>query len=187
MDLKTAEKALIAKERVKQEMSKKQHQVLRLCAKGIRRIHTGELKEAEKLKKQAKGILSNIEKKLGHYPVLKQKILGICYQEYTELAVMLSVLKDNALPSLDVPADAYVLGILDAIGEMKREVMTRLLKGNVEEALMLYNKMEDIYYAVEGSSFPYTIVPGLKPKQDVMKRVLEGLYVILVEAQTRNR
>ncbi|MCD6523090.1 MAG: hypothetical protein J7K68_05040, partial [Candidatus Diapherotrites archaeon] len=187
MNLVKAEKELIKKQRIRDAVTPKQKEILRICAKAIRDIHTGNIKEARRKKKAVEKRIKALEKQIKQYPVLRDRLLGICYQEYVELAVMLSVLKDSRLPELNVPADAYVLGTLDAIGEMKREVMTKLLNNDIDGALMLYNKMEEIYYAMEGFSFPSSIVPGLKAKQDVMKRVLEGLYIILVEAQTKNR
>jgi len=186
MDLIRARKELENRRKLRDLLLQEQREIVRECASAIRMVHAGKEKSAKKRLGTIQKRIAKAEKKAGSIE-LRRRVLGLCYQEYTELAVLISVVECKNLPKLNVPAEFYILGVLDAIGEMKRVVMTKLLENDVKGALKLYTKMEDIYYELDVLSFPSSIVPGLKPKQDAMKRVLEGLYMVLVEAQIRVR
>jgi translin len=185
MNLKKAKAEIEALQKVRESVIEEKRAIVIECSKAIRDVHTGNVKEAEKKAGKIKETLDDLEKKLKGYPVLVERMLRTPYQEYTELMVLLSVTENHELPELDVPAECYILGVLDAIGEMKRAAMNLLLDDRVGEAVGLHEKMEEIYYSMQGYAFPNSLVPGLKHKQDAMKRVLESLHTILVEARIR--
>jgi translin len=185
MNLKKAREEIEALQKVRESVIEEKRAVVIECSKAIRDVHTGNVEEAKKKAGGIKEALDGLEKKLGDYPVLVERMLRVPYQEYVELMVLLSVTENHELPGLDVPPDCYILGVLDAIGEMKRSAMDLLLDDKAEEAVKLHEKMEEIYYSMQGYAFPNSLVPGLKHKQDAMKRVLESLHTILVEARIR--
>ena len=185
MDLKKAEHELGKLYQEREEIMPLQRRAVALCAASIRAVHIGKLAEAEKGKKGVEALLFKMLKQVKKRPRLAG-FLTTPYQEYVELAVLLSMLDGGKMPLLDVPADAYVLGTLDAIGELKRACMELLARGETKKALALFNKTERVYYSMEGYSFPKSIVQGLKHKQDAMKGVLEKLHHTLAEARMRN-
>ena len=76
------------------------------------------------------------------------------------------------MPKVDVPPKFYLLGLGDAIGELKRVGMELLSAHKTKEAQALKEELEDLYYEFSKKTYPNAIVPGLKPKQDAMRRVL---------------
>jgi len=98
------------------------------------------------------------------------------FQEYAEAACVQAMVANKTLPtpsSLGVPVEPYVTGLADAVGEMRRYALDSLRKDDLKEAERALNTMEDIYTALKGLDFPRAVVPNLKRKVDIMRRLLE--------------
>jgi len=149
-----------------------QREIVPLCAQSIRDIQKDKYKLAEKNLKRIKKKIKAVEKLLKNYPDLLYNILGSGYQEYAELSIFLSYVKRRKLPRMDIPAKFYLLGLGDAIGELKRVGMELLSKHRIKEAEKLKEELEDLFYELSRKTYPNSVVPGLKPKQDAMRRVL---------------
>jgi len=86
-----------------------------------------------------------------------------------------AILKNRALPGPDevgVTAAAYVLGLGDSIGELRRLALDRLRVGDVEEATRMVDAMEELYHALLRFDYPDAIV-AVRHKQDVARSLLE--------------
>ncbi len=162
------EKMLDARERA----FKIQRGIVPLCAQAIRDIQKEKYGQAEKSLKRIKKLIKRVELLLKDYPDMLYAVLGIGYQEYAELSIFLSYVKKRKLPKIDVPPRFYLLGLGDAIGELKREGMRLLSCHKLKEAEKLKEELEDLYYEFSKKTYPNSLVPGLKPKQDAMRRVL---------------
>lgn len=184
MDLKAAEAELEKLYTTREYVLPAQRKAVMLCATAIRQIHVGKTADAKKKTKQVEKLIKQLEIKVKKYPRLGS-FLNAPYQEYVELRVLLSILDNGKMPKLKVPADAYILGSMDAIGELKRVCMELLAQGKKKEALALFDQMEELYYSMNGYAFPNSLVPGLKHKQDTMKAVLEKLHHTIAEARMR--
>lgn len=186
MNIETAEKELTKTNEVRDKLLSEKRLVIRKCALGIRAVHTEDYGKAHEQLKEAKKMMGKLEEKTKKHPELTGT-LNTPYQEIVELEVLLGVIENGEIPEVDAPPDAYLTGVLDAIGEMKRVVISYLMKGEDEKASELYDKMEETYYSMEGFAFPNSLVNGFKHKQDIMKRVLERLYETLAETKIRDR
>lgn len=184
MNINKAEKELLALHEMRERVIKMRRDVVVLCSRAIRDIHTYNYSVAKEKLKHVRNKIRKLENIIKKHEQLRSGI-GLCYQEYVELEALLGIIEKGKLPELNVPAEYYLLGVLDAIGELKRRCIELLLNGKEKEAKRLYDKMEGIYYRMEGYSFPNALVPGFKHKQDIAKRVLESLYIILVEAKIK--
>ena len=151
---------------------KANREIVPLCAQAIRDIQKEKYRQAEKSLARIRKKIKAVEKLLKDYPDLLYNILSSGYQEYAELSIFLSYVKKRKLPKLDIPAKFYLLGLGDAIGELKREGMSLLSKHKLKEAERLKEELEDLYYEFSKKTYPNSLVPGLKPKQDAMRRVL---------------
>ena len=164
---------------------KLQREIVPWCAQAIRDIQKKKFDEAdEKIEKIEKRI-KETEKVLGKYPEIVNSVLGTAYQEYAELRIFLSYLKSKKLPVISVPAKYYLLGLGDAIGELKREGMEMLAEGEFEKAQELYEELEDLYYEFSQYVYPNAVVPGLKQKQDVARAVLNRFREQIIERKLR--
>jgi len=173
-------KELDEQEKIRSEAIKAGREIIPLCARAIRSVQKGDYKPAEKAVSEIEGKIKKIEVILADYPVVKDATLGAIYQEYAELCIVLAYLEKKKLVEVNVPPEYYLLGLGDAIGELKRVGMELLAAGKKKEAKTLYEALEDIYADYAGLTYPNSIVPGLKRKQDVARGVLNNFHDQLV-------
>ncbi|MBN3037331.1 MAG: hypothetical protein JW834_02705 [Candidatus Diapherotrites archaeon] len=186
MNIKKAEKELLTLQAEREKWMPTSRGIVIECAKAIREMHVHDEAAAKKRLERIRKDLHRLEAEAKKRPGLRS-LLATPYQEYVELEMLIAFKKNKDLPELCVPADAYILGALDAIGEAKRVCMDLLKEDDYAAAEKLFKRMEDTYYSMEGLAFPKSLAPGLKAKQDAMKRSLESLHQTLVEARIRQR
>ena len=168
----TVHNELEAMNKAREKAIKASREIVPLCAQAIRDIQKDKYGLAEKNLARIRKKIRAVERLLKKYPDISYAVLGSAYQEYAELSIFLAYLKRGKLPAPDVPARFYLLGLGDAIGELKRVGMELLSVHKVKEAEKLKEELEDLYYEFSRKTYPNAIVPGLKPKQDAMRRVL---------------
>lgn len=74
---------------------------------------------------------------------------------------------------INVPAVDYVLGLADVIGEYRRLVLDLLREGDAEKGEACLQTMDEIYMALMAMDEAYMLVPGLRRKCDVARRIIE--------------
>lgn len=173
---------------VREKAMRIQREVVPLCAQTIRDVHGGKRASAEQKVKLIERKIAEAEGILKQNPEIVNSVLGIAYQEYAELAIFLSYLKSGKLPKLSVPPQFYLTGLGDAIGEIKREGLELLAKHDLKGAEALEGKLEELYAIFASFSYPNSIVPGMKHKQDVARGVINAFHdQILAHKLTRPR
>ncbi|MCA9826357.1 MAG: haloacid dehalogenase, partial [Dehalococcoidia bacterium] len=68
---------------------------------------------------------------------------------------------------------AYLNGIAEAVGELRRAVLDRLRHGRYEECEALLEAMDDIYAALVTVDFPDAMTGGLRRTTDQTRGILE--------------
>ncbi len=99
------------------------------------------------------------------------------HQEYVEAKVLSSIILDERIPSIKemkVNEQAYVLGLMDVVGELKRETLDSLLNGNVKAASLYYGFMVEIYDSTLHLRFANAILPDFRRKQDSARIQVEN-------------
>ncbi|MEM0154769.1 MAG: hypothetical protein QW814_02965 [Methanothrix sp.] len=98
-------------------------------------------------------------------------------QEYAEAFIFYSVISNGKVPDsaeTGVGDRAYLLGMMDAIGELKREVFESLSKGDAATAKDYVKVMRDMYDACAGIRYQEHVLPGFRRKQDVARALIES-------------
>jgi len=116
-------------------------------------------------------------------PVVYSSVRGplfVAFQEYVEAEVLLSIVDGKSLPELQVPAPCYFTGVCDAIGEVKRQFMIRLIAGKKQEALKLLDRCLKLSSDVAKIDSSPGVVPELKPKKDLVQRMVESMLELAV-------
>ncbi len=72
----------------------------------------------------------------------------------------------------DIPP--YVLGLGDVVGELRRIVLDMLRLGRASDAEALFKRMEEIYESLSLLIIPNALAPGLRPKVDVARKLVES-------------
>jgi translin len=165
-------KVLTAKEEQLDKVLVQSRQIVRACSSAIKAMHSAELPKAKEYLDQAKKDLAAVLKYQENYPGHLNHIL----QEYTEACVVLSAIESKQIPSmkeLNVPEIPYLLGLLDAVGELKREMYEALRRGKKKEAESYFTLMEEIYDELLTLRFSNAVLPEFRHKQDAARHQIE--------------
>lgn len=172
------------KEKIQGKVLEQKRTLVRYCSKAIKEIHRRKIKEAKKL-------IKNVEtglKKMKRYKSEFSSHIEHIEQEYAEAVLLLCVVEDKKCPipeTLKVSDISYLNGLLDAVGELRREMLDLLRDGKYEEAGRFFNAMEALYEAVESFQFSGSILPGFRRKQDVARRQIEQARSEILYAKRR--
>lgn len=168
------EKGLDEKDRVREASLRAARSITRLASTAIRGMHRAE--DVEKDLKALRGEVAALRKSLRNHPEFwTGGTVEGALQEACEAAIVHAILRNRPMPGpedLAVTGAAYVLGLGDSIGEMRRLALERLRVGNHGEADRFANAMEDMYHALMRFDYPDAIV-AVRHKQDVARSLLE--------------
>jgi translin len=161
-------------------------EIVILCSKSIISVHKGDMKTAKKNLKQADSLLNRYKKKaeldLRRYLVTPE-------QEYVEAACLISVVERKEIPSdvkLKVMSESYVLGLLDCIGELKRMVFDKIRVGDINEALRIFEIMENLYLHLYPFSMYDKVVKEARRKIDVDRILVDDTRGAITEEKRRS-
>ena len=158
----------------------KNRQIVRSCSNAIKCMHSYEIAEAKKHLLEAKKELKTIQAFEGKFSNQLNHVL----QEYAEAQIVLSAVEKKKIPTfseLKINEISYLNGLLDAIGELKREMYVSLRKKNRKEAAEYFSMMEQIYDELLPLRFSNAILPEFRRKQDVGRMQIENARGELVE------
>ena len=74
---------------------------------------------------------------------------------------------------LSIGHAAYLNGIAEAVGELRRYVLDQLRRGNIDNSEVFLNYMDDIYAVLISVDFPDAITSGLRRTTDTTRGILE--------------
>ncbi|MEM2881946.1 MAG: translin family protein [Candidatus Bathyarchaeia archaeon] len=175
-DLRRIQKEIRDYDLAREKLLELSRTATRISSQSIMRVHRGDPEGAMGLAEEARGLIKAIGELLKENPVLNQ--LGyalVAQQEYAEARCLLSILSEGRLPSLrevGVGSMPYVLGLLDLIGELRRNALDKLRDGRLEEAEGILETIEGIYEDL--LSLDHTpAVPTFRKKMDVARKLIE--------------
>jgi len=175
-DKEKIQNQLLSYDKARERLQVLTRNATRLCGWGMVQIHRGDLTQGDKTLSEAKEALGEIEKLLSAHVELPQfgQVL-VAFQEYAEGRLLLQMKKNGKLATLHeigTSSTAYLLGMLDFIGEMRRMILDCLRNGKADDAQQLLSKMEKIYedlFSLDRTS----ILPNFRRKLDAARRILE--------------
>ena len=157
------------------------------CSQAIISIHKKDLVTAKNKIKKAKEQLLKLKQKalgdLGRYVLTPE-------QELVEAISLLAIIEGKDVPSyksLKVSGESYILGLLDCIGELKRQVIDTIRVGNLKKAEKLFGMMENLYLMLYPFATYDKIVKETRRKLDVNRSLVEDTRTILTEEIRRQK
>ena len=115
-------------------------------------------------------------KSIGDEPsVLCSAVVQDALGEYAEAFIFAAIVKGDDIPSFDslgISPQSWVMGLADSIGEVRRMILTYLIDGKVDDARVLFERMEAVGDNVLGFDVPDAIAP-IRRKQDVARSIIE--------------
>ena len=166
-----------AKNAVRDETLRRSRQLIRYCANSIRATHRDDFESARSLLATARAAAAEMSADARRYPDLFYAgYTQDALKELAEAHLTYALVTGETLPTpeeLDVEPAAYLNGLAEAVGEMRRYVLDRLRRGDVATGERLLAAMDDIYSLLITVDFPDAITGGLRRNTDMVRGVLE--------------
>ncbi|MEM0359517.1 MAG: hypothetical protein QXG22_05905 [Candidatus Hadarchaeales archaeon] len=162
---------------LRERLSKLSREVVRLSARSIFALHREEGEKAKELLEEAKKLLGEMLSLCRGNPTLEASgVIKSAQQEYGEAFLTRTLLEERRLPEpeeVGIPYEPYLLGLADAVGELRRAVLDLLRRGELKPAEELFSLMERVYEFLVEFDYPDAVLPGMKRKQDVVRGLIE--------------
>jgi len=178
------------KERMREEAQDSMRKATSLSKQSILHVHQKRYSEARKLIEKAKEIILELQKTSQTHPEIVQTgLFDAARQEYSEANILLSLVEESrfATPTeIRVPPIDYVLGLADVIGEYRRLALDALREGDVKKGENCLQTMDGIYVELMALDEAYMLVPGLRRKCDVARKIIEATRGDITQEVGRN-
>jgi len=173
-----AEAVLSAKNSAREAALGRCREATRLSANAIRAVHRGEFEEGAALADRAGRLLAESRDALLHH--LDIRYAGFVHdaeKEYTEARVTLALISgSSSLPKpedLNVEMAAYLNGLGEVVGELRRYLLDQLRQGEVERCEECLDVMDEIYGILVTFDYPDAMTGGLRRTTDSVRGILE--------------
>ena len=168
------ERALDEADRVREASIAAARAITRLAAEAMRKMQRGE--DVARDLRAAREAVSRLRTLLRRHPKLWHggTVEG-ALQEVAEAEVVHAIVRRRPLPPperLGVTPAAYVLGLGDAVGELRRLALDRMRVGDIPAATRYADAMEEMFHALLRFDYPDAVV-AVRHKQDVARGLLE--------------
>ncbi len=162
------------KDAVREIALKSSRSITRLCRDIIHGIHLRE--DVSTLMETAEEEVLSLRSLLTEHPDLYASgYVETAFQEMAEAEILNSLLSDSPLKrpaEMGISSTAFILGMGDVIGELRRAVLDALRQGKVEDAVRLLDHMESIFAALMRFNYPDAIL-AVRRKQDIARGILD--------------
>ncbi len=151
--------------------------LIRHCANSIRAVHRGEFTDAEDLLQAARDVAAEMVRDLAAYPdIYFAGYTQDALKELAEAHITYAIIANKPVPTpkeLAVEPAAYLNGIGEAAGELRRFVLDCIRRGQVAEGERALEAMDVIYSHLATVDYPDAITGGLRRTTDMVRGVLE--------------
>ncbi len=172
-----AHKDLSAKDEAREKLLPLCRDVIRYSSNAIRAVHRQEFKKADELLKTAHSMLDDAEKVVADCSELNGTgIIRDAHKELSEAKITLALVTGKSIPGpkdLGVDTAAYLNGLGEAVGEIRRYLLDAMRQGDLSRGEELLTVMDDIYSILVTIDFPDAITGGLRRTTDMVRGVLE--------------
>jgi translin len=152
-------------------------ELTRTCANTIRAVHRRDFAQAETLLSAARELSERLTRNLAPYPDLFYTgYVQDAQKEYVEATATLALIRGAPMPApeaLGVAAAPFLNGLAEAAGELRRFVLDKLRRGEIDGSETLLQQMDDIYSLLVTIDYPDAITGGLRRTTDLARSILE--------------
>jgi translin len=176
--LEEIRRELMEKDKVRETVQKDMRKATRLSKQAILLIHQRKVRDAIKLLEKAGEIISKLNESSAVHPeIIYSGLFDAALQEYSEASILLRLIEEQRFVTpeeINVPSVDYVLGLADVIGEYRRLALDALRKGDLKKGESCLQTMDEVYTELMAMDEAYMLVPGLRRKCDVNRRIIEA-------------
>lgn len=151
--------------------------ITRNSGDSIKAIHRGEWAESGRLTAETGSLIEHLHDSLIEFPeVYYSGYVEDAQVEFAEVSILYSVLRGLDMPtpeSLRIENTAYLKGMGDASGELRRHILDLIRKGKPDEGEKYLDIMDEFYTEMMSFDYPDAIMHGLRKKTDVARSLIE--------------
>jgi translin len=152
-------------------------EVIRQCSNAIRAIHRQQFDRAGELLLSAHDLLARVKQAIiEHNELYNTGFVRDAQKEFAEGEITLSLVTKRQIPDpekLGIESAAYLNGLGEAVGELRRYLLDSIRKGDLSRGEELLGAMDDIYSVLITIDFNDSITGGLRRTTDMVRGVLE--------------
>ena len=168
---------LTARDRARETLLPLSRDAIRYCSQSIRAIHRQEFDSAVSQLAQARSLITRAAQAIDNNPELGASgALKDAQKELAEGNITLAIIKGEDLPTpaeLGVDGAAFLNGMGEAVGEVRRYLLDGLRRGDLSRGEELLAAMDDIYSILVTFDYPDAVTGGLRRTTDMVRGVLE--------------
>jgi len=180
---------LAKREEIRDSLIKSGRDIIRLSGWAINAIHRGMLSDASKyIDEMDKKVTTFIDMANSDAFLRESGFVYNVLSEYVEAKVFYELVVKGILPSHDdlgVSEIPYLQGLGDVLGELRRLALDFLRVSKVELAEKILEVMEVMYYEMRALEYPDALMPGVRHKVDVARRLIDDTKSLLLSVKTR--
>lgn len=162
---------------VREQALKVSREVVRASANAIRAIHRGEFEDAKALMEDANRKRLESVEMLADFPnIYYTGYVQDAAKEFAEASITYAMVRGEPLPDPDelkVEGPAYLNGMGEAVGEMRRHALDVIREGDIASGERILRIMDDVYYVLVTFDYPDAVTSGLRRTTDMVRGVLE--------------
>jgi translin len=169
-----AEQALAAEEEATNLAFSLSRKIIRKTKTAIHGIHAGQ-RDPELIDSISSDLAGLIEAVSGYPKLVYGADVESAMMEFAETVIYDYALRGEEIPSyriLEITPAAWVLGLADSIGELRRDMLDRLMKGDLQEATRIFSKMEELCDVLMTLDIKDSVAP-VRRKQDIARGIMD--------------
>ncbi|HUU07969.1 MAG TPA: haloacid dehalogenase [Dehalococcoidales bacterium] len=169
--------SFMAKDGAREKVLPLCREAIRHCGNAIRAVHRQQFDQAIELLMSARQLLDKVEQATAEYPELSSSgLVRDAQKEFAEGSTTLAMITRQPLPTpaeLRVDQAAYLNGLGEAVGELRRYLLDSMRRGDLSRGEELLTMMDDIYNTLFAMDFPDAITGGLRHTTDSIRGIME--------------
>ena len=163
---------------LRDEALKQARELTRHASLAIRAIHREEPDEAQSEIDQARELAHALTNtlKTNHPDLFFAGYTQDAIKEYCEACLTVAMIKGEALPTpqeLGAEPPAYLNGLTETLGELRRRCLDLLRPGYSAEVERLLALMDDVFTQLVTMDYPDAITDGLRRRTDLARGIIE--------------
>ena len=166
-----------AKNTARDAALQRSRELIRHCANAVRAAHRNDFAAASALLEAAHATARDMVADLVDYPDLYNAgYTQDAMKEFAEANITVALVQQQELPEpeeLGVEYAAYLNGLGEAAGELRRYALDALRRGDIATAEAMLMNMDEIYDTLVTIDFPDALTSGLRRTTDMVRGVLE--------------
>ena len=165
------------KNAAREQALSRSRELIRTCANTIRAVHRRDFEQAQTLLAAARELSDGLIRNLAPFPDLFYTgYVQDAQKEYVEATATLSLVSGSPMPKpeeLGVAAAPFLNGLAETVGELRRFVLDKLRRGELDGTETLLQMMDDIYSLLVTIDYPDALTGGLRRTTDAARGILE--------------